>query len=252
MRKVFYFLFLLFLFASVGWAQNSKDLSAAATRTEKSVEVVRQFAALGSDSIPVEYLKKAKAVAVFPGLTTVNILLSELTVGNGLVSLHSNDKWSMPVFLSFKGTDTNLKIAGKKSFDTIFLFMTDESIEWLKKGDIGFSSGDKKKVMLGPVIGGEGTDRTIEQASLIYYTFAKGQLVDTNLSNNAFFKAFSIFHDNNMNKSIFRMKTKALFAAPEESVKVPSEIEKFRSALVEVSANTAAPSTTKNETNTEQ
>jgi len=245
--KLFYSLFLLFLLVSAGWSQNSRDLNTAAARAEKSAEVIRQFAALGSDSVPVEYFQKAKAIAVFPGLTKVNILLSELIIGNGIVSLHSDNNWSVPVFLAFKGTDTNLKIAGKKSFDTVFLFMTDESIEWLKKGDIGFDSGSKRKAMLGPVIGGEGTDRTIEQASLIYYTFDKGQLVDTNLSNDTFFKAFGILHDNNMNKSIFRMRTRALFAALEESIKVPSEIEKFRTALIEISAKAGTPPA-KNET----
>lgn len=250
--KLFYSLLLGFFLVVPGWTQNSKDLITAMTRTEKSAAVIRQFAALGSDSVPVEYLQKAKAVAVFPDLTKVNILLSELIIGNGMVCLRASDKWSVPVFLAFKGTDTNLKIAGKKSFDTVFLLMTDESVEWLKKGDLRFASGSKSKAMLGPVIGGQGTDRTIEQASLIYYTFDKGQLVDTNLSNDTYFKAFGILQDNNMNKSIFGMRTRALFAASEESVKVPSEIEKFRSALMEISAAAAIPLPARNETTIDQ
>jgi len=242
--KIFTSLLFVFLFLPSGWAQKPKDLTTATARAQKSAEIIRQFAALGADSVPFEYLQKAKAVAVFPGLTKVNILLSELIIGNGIISMRSGNNWSVPAFLAFKGTDMNLKIAGKKSFDTVFLFMDDESIEWLKKGDIGFSSDSKRKAMLGPVIGGAGADITLYQASLIYYTFDKGQLVDTNLSNDSFFKSFGILHDRNLNKAIFGMKTKALFAAPEEDVKVPTEIEKFRTALIEVLSKSASPTTT--------
>lgn len=245
--KIFTTLFFVFSFVSSGWAQNQKDLTTANARAQESAEIVRQFAAIGTDSLPFEYLQKAKAVAVFPGLAKVNILLSELIIGNGIVSLRSGNEWSVPAFLAFKGTDINFKIAGKKSFDTVFLFMDDESVGWLKKGDVGFNSDSKRKAMLGPVVGGKGADKTLEKANLVYYTFDKGQLVDTNLSNDSFFKAFGILHDNNLNKAIFGMKTKVLFAAPEERVKVPTEIEKFRTALTEVLSKTA-PQSVGNET----
>jgi hypothetical protein len=88
--KLFYSSFLVFLFVSAGWSQNSKDLITADARTEKSDEAIRQIAALGVDSVPVEYFQKAKAVAVFTGLTKVNILFSQLIIGNGLFSLHSD------------------------------------------------------------------------------------------------------------------------------------------------------------------
>lgn len=240
--KIFTSLLFVFLFITSGSAQNRKDLTTAAARAQKSAEVVRQFAALGADSMPLEYLQKAKAVAVFPGLTKVNILLSELMIGNGIVSLRSGSGWSAPVFLAFKGTDINFGIARKKSFDTIFLFMDDESIGWLKKGDIAFNPDSKSKAALGPVIDGKGADAATQGANLIYYTFDRGQLIDTDLSNDSFFKGFAIFHDNNLNKSVFGMKTKALFAAPETSVKVPFEIEDFRTALIEILSKTASRS----------
>jgi lipid-binding SYLF domain-containing protein len=89
--KLFYSSFLVFLLVSAGWSQNFKDLITAEARTEKSAEVIRQFAAPGADSVPAEYFQKAKAVAVFPGLTKVSILFSELIIGSGLVSLDSDN-----------------------------------------------------------------------------------------------------------------------------------------------------------------
>jgi lipid-binding SYLF domain-containing protein len=219
--------------ASPVFAQNKKAQTAAA-RTAKAVEVVRQFAALGADSVPVANLRKAKAIAVFPELTRVNFLIEELSVGNGLVSIRSEDeKWGVPAFLAFKGVTINLKLFEKKSYDTVVLFMDDESIGWLKKGDINLNGGGKKKIALGPVIDGKETDKTMENAHLIYYTFENGQLVDTDFKNDTIFKSFAIVHDNNLTKAIFGMKTRQLFAAPETGVTVPVEIESFRAVLTE-------------------
>jgi lipid-binding SYLF domain-containing protein len=247
--KVLTIFFSILIFISSNPAQSRKDLKTAETRAAKSVAVIKQFAALGADSLPVEYLQTAKAVIVFPGLTRVNILLSELVIGNGIVALRSADgNWSVPAFLAFKGTDTNLRIAGKKSFDTVFLLMDDKVVERLKKGDMGFSSDDRQRVLLGPVIKGDGAEETMERANIIYYTFDNGQLVDANLSDDTFFKSFAILHDNNMNKAIFSLKTKLLFAAPETSLKIPGEIEKFRTTLTVAASKTVAPESDTSET----
>lgn len=229
--------------ASSIFAQNKKSQTAAA-RTAKAVEVVRQFTALGADSVPVANLRKAKAIAVFPELTRVNLLVEEFSIGNGLVSIRAEDeKWGVPAFLAFKGVTVNLKLFDKKSYDTVVLFMDDESIGWLKKGDIKLNGGGKKKIALGPVIDGEETDKTMKNANLIYYTFENGQLVDTDFKNDSIFKSFIIVHDNNLTKAVFGMKTRQLFAAPEDTLKVPGEIEAFRTALTETLKNTSASQT---------
>ncbi len=233
--KVFTSLIFISLFAMCVLSQSQKDLTTATVRAEKAAQILKQFAALGEDSAPFEYLQQAKAVAVFPDLTRVNILINELTVGNGIVAIRTDDnKWSVPAFLALKAQDLNLKIADKKSFDTVILFMDDDSIEWLKKGDIHFSSGGNRKIALGPVIGGTGAEEIMKTAKVIYYSFNDGQLVDTGLNTNSMFKAVSIFHDNNMNKDIFKMKTKPLFAAPESDLKIPEGIENYRTVLNEI------------------
>ncbi len=238
--KIFTSLLFILLLVTSNRAQKPKDLATAGARAQKSAEIIKQFAALGTESVPFEYLRKAKAVAVFPDLTRVNILLNELTLGNGIISVRSADnKWSVPAFLALKAQDINLKIAGKKSFDAVFLFMDDESIEWLKKGDVGFSSSGKRRIALGPVISGKGADDLMKNAKVIYYAFDQGQLIDTGLSTDSFFKAIGILHDNNMNRAIFGMKTKPLFTAPESSLKIPAEIEKYRTILVEVLPKTS-------------
>lgn len=243
--KFYASLFFVFLLSLSVFSQNQKDLTTASERAEKSAEILKQFAALGADSLPVELLKNAKAVAVFPGLTRVNILLNELTMGNGIVAVRSADgNWSVPAFLALKAQDLNLKMAGKKSFDAVLLFMDDESVEDLKKRDVGFAGEGKSKIAIGPVIGGKGADETMKTANVIYYAFNQGKLIDTGLSNDSFFKMVAILHDNNMNKAIFGKKTKQLFAEPESNLKIPEKIENYRNALIEIlSENSPQPNT---------
>ena len=121
--------------------------------------------------------------------------------------------------------------------------MISNRCERLKKGDLGFDSGTKDKVLLGPVIRGQGTEATMARANLIYYTFEKGQLVDANLSNDTYFKYFGILHDSNMNKAIYGLKTRVVFSDPPANLKVPEAIEKFRRTLTEstVKAEKAEP-----------
>jgi lipid-binding SYLF domain-containing protein len=227
-------IFAVFIFVTSVWAQNPKELATGVQRAEKSTEILKQFAALGAASLPVEYLGKAKAVAVFPGLTRVNILLSELTIGNGIVAIREADgQWGVPAFLGLKAQDMNLKIAGKKTFDAVILFMDDEAVGWLKKGDVGFTSDGKRKMTLGPVIGGKGAEELMQAAKVLYYTLDKGQLIDTGLSTDSLFKAVAVVQDNNMNKSVFGLRTKQLFSAPEASIKIPKEIESYRAFLTE-------------------
>ena len=251
--KVITSLLLVFLFSLCVFSQNRKDLTTASVRAEKSAEIIQQFAALGVDSMPFELLKKAKAVAVFPGLTRVNILLNEVTMGNGIVSLRSAEGgWGIPAFLALKAQDINLKFAGKKSFDVVVLFMDDQSVEWLKKGDIGFASGGKRKIALGPVIGGTGADEIIKNVNVLYYALDQGQLIDTGLSNDSFFKAVAVMHDNNMNKAIFGMKTKPLFAASEQNLKIPEKVENYRSVLAKILEENAPPQKAPQKDETEQ
>jgi len=246
--KFYISLIFICLFAFSVFSQTDKVLTTASVRAENSSEILNQFAALGANSVPLELLKNAKAVAVFPNLTRVNILLNELTTGNGLVSIKSAEKdWSAPAFLAFKAQDINLKFAGKKNFDVVLLFMDDQSIEWLKKGDIGFTSQGKRKIALGPIIGGTGTDEVLKKTSVLYYAFTQGEIIDTGLNTDSFFKAVAVLHDNNMNKAVFGMKTKLMFAADESKLRIPEKVENYRTVLKKIVSKSDAPQKTESE-----
>lgn len=241
--KIYTAILCLLMLTVLVYPQKAKDLTTANERAGKSTEVVKQFASLGANSLPVQLLKKAKAVAVFPNITRVNVLLNELTSGNGVAAFRTGESdFAAPFFLALKAQDINLKMARKKNFDVVLLFMDDLSIEWLKKGDIGFAAESKRKIALCPVIEGKATKEKLDSVNVFYYAMSSGQLIDTGLGNDSFFKAVAIFHDNNMSKAIFGMKNKQFFATPEANLKIPEKIENFRTALKEIIVS--APSET--------
>lgn len=219
MKFVFSFCLML-LFLPFVLAQKPKQIADAAERARGSSGVLRDYVSLGKDTVPYEQLQKAKAIAVFGGLDRTSILLSEILLGNGMAAVRRDSGWSVPAFVVFKGTDFNFRIAGKKSFDAVFLFMSDHSVDWLKQGDVHFTK-KVAKVAPGPVV----KNTTADGADVLYYTFEKGQLTDAQLRNNVVLGAFSIFHDNNFNKAIFGMRTNAIFEADREKVKMSEEVE---------------------------
>lgn len=233
---------LLLLISVAGLSQKPQDLKKATERAAGAVKIFQQFAALGDDSLPVTLYRNAKAVAVFPDASKVTILLSQLTVGRGLASVRLGEGWSVPAYVTLKGSDMNLKIAGKKSFDVIVLLMDDKMADGLQKGVVGSNGGKGKGIMQGPVVKGPGSEAIIGKALGIYYVFENGQLVDFDLANNALMGGFYITLDNDMNKSIFGVKAKELFVTSTREFRQVADIDKFRTLLVDTLAkNNAQP-----------
>ena len=224
---------LLLSFSIASFSQKSKDVAKATERASGTVKVFQQFIELGKESLPVTLFKKAKAIAIFPDTSKVTIMLSQLTVGRGLASVRLADGWSVPAFVTLKGNDMKLKIAGKKSFDVIVLLMDDNALKGLQEGFVGSDGGKAKDIMQGPVVEGPGSEEIVGKKSAIYYILDNGQLVDFDLANNAYMGAFYISLDNDMNKSIFGVKAKELFVTSTREAKQVADIDKFRTSLVE-------------------
>ncbi len=220
MKLIFAVLFTAcFVFSAT--AQNAKDVSDATERLKSSDALLTQYMSLGDNSIPAEYLRNAEAVAFFPGVRRYSMLLSQLLLGNGVISVRSETGWNSPIFITLKGQDMNLKIADKKTYDVVVLFIKPIAVEEMKRRGVAFSAGSKLKIGVGPVVKGEGTDKLIEESHLLYYTFEKGQLTDVDFKNNWLYGGFGLVHNNDLNRAIFGLKTSELFAAPDKG-KMPA------------------------------
>ena len=74
---------------------------------------------------------------------------------------------------------------------------------------------------------GSGADETIEKAAILYYTFEGDKLSGEELKNSMFAYAFSIKHNDGLNKAIYGKKFKEIWSEKSNLQQV-SEIEKLR------------------------
>lgn len=233
-------IFFLLIFYCPTVAQ--ERVETASNRAEKATASFKHSADLGKESLPLKLFKQAKAVAVVPNVTEVNMFLNRLSKGRGLMMMRNSTGWTIPTFMSFASTGYELKIAAKKNFDIIFLFMDDKAIELLKKGDIKPEKITGGKFALGPVVDGKGTDLTLLKASVLYYTLEDGKLSNETFSNDAFFNGVVLSHDNIMNKTIYKKKAQTIFSESADDIKSAPEIEDFKKAVITTDAE-ISPST---------
>jgi lipid-binding SYLF domain-containing protein len=226
---------LLFFFLCFPVCAQPEKAKIATIRTEKAIEVFSHFYALGSESLPFELFKKAKAVAVFGEIEKSRWFLNALSTnikGYGLLTFRQETDWSQPTFLYCRGIEMglNFNFSEKKRLGVVFLFMNDKSIELIKRGNIGANKIAEKELALGPLVKGKGAELTIEKAAILYYTFEEDKLSGEELKNTIISDAFAIKHDNELNKAIFGKKFKAILSENFNSQSL-SIIEKFRQTI---------------------
>ncbi len=210
--------------------ENSDEIRKAVQRSEKASQAVETIMSLADQSIPKELLDKAEAIAVFPDVVKLNLFLDKFTYGHGAVCRRISGRWSVPVYISFKGAGMTLKIVGKKSPDVVMLFMNEKAVQWLEKG--AFELKGEKKAIGGPVgVSTNDQKDTVANANIIVYSLDKGQLTGSTLSS-SLFNSFGITHDNNLNKALYKMKARNILAGDlNSSQPLPTGVNKFQQTL---------------------
>jgi len=190
--------------------KNDKKLADAA---EQSARAARAFDAImqaPDKAIPRELLSRAKAVAVFPRVVKVALTFGG-EGGRGVVSRHTGDDWSSPVFLRGGGASWGAQI-GASSTDYFFLLMNDESVEGLMKDK--FELGGEASVAAGPVgrNAGGGTD-ALMHAAVLSYSRTRGVFAGANL------KGVVVRPEDDLNTAVYSHTARELLSAsgPEES-----------------------------------
>lgn len=241
-RGAVFFLFLLFSLSVAG--QSGKN-SVAKKRSGKAADVIERFSALGADALPLQLLRRAKAIAVFGDLKMRDVLFTKGIKGKGLfINRLENGTWGVPTFLNFQAMKTELgfKYLQTEKIDAVFLFMKDDSYEVISGWKSGLAKVDApkirgKKIALGPVIGGIGADKIISEASVLYYTFQNKKLSGEEFPVNLWSNVLRIDHDDAMNKAIYKKKFRDVSSSTETASSVPDETTSFYQALVKISEN---------------
>lgn len=206
-------------------------LDAATRRSGKATKVVTDLSALpAGETIPRELIERARAVAVFPDVDRVNILVMKAMKGYGLMSRRVAGGWSTPAFYGFAVSDTGWTKVKPANAGIIMLIMDEGTLKRFEKDHIEFTS------TAGPV--GELTaekEEKIRGAGMIIYALSDGKLHGIEVEDDATTQR-GINSDNNINKALYGMKAReVLWSETAVATAVPPAITEFQNALTSLS-----------------
>lgn len=210
---------------------DKSKLDKAAQRSRRAATALTTVANLPNETIPKELINRAKAVAVFPNLDKVNLVIEKAMQGYGVVCRRLPNGWSPPAYYGFGMAEVGITSLGTAKPDIIMLFMNDKALEAFEKGRIRLK-GDMLG-FAGPV--GELTramENDILAANVIVYLFQAGKVKGIKV-NAGFPGDAAIDPDNNINKSIYGLKGQDVLSG--KAPLLPSilpMVSEFQNALI--------------------
>jgi lipid-binding SYLF domain-containing protein len=179
--------------------RSTKKAQAAAKQSAQAARVFDAIMGTREKSIPRDLLRRAEAVAVFPGVLKGGFIVGGRR-GSGVISRRVKGGWSAPAFFDLTGGSIGLQI-GAASTDYILLFMNTEAVESLL-GD-KFEIGGEGSAAAGPVgrSASASTDLKLN-AQILSYSRSKGAFAGLEL------KGVVIKPDNEDNSQLYGFTAK--------------------------------------------
>jgi lipid-binding SYLF domain-containing protein len=161
LRFTYSIIFLIFSITITSAASKEEE------RINSSVDVLNNIMVTPEKSIPLSLLKRAKAIAIIPGMIKGGLGIGGRYGKGVMVVRMDNDCWSYPVFVSLAGGSVGYQIGGEQ-VNMALLFMSRESAENAAKKKI--TLGADASVTAGPVgrQAGAGTDTKLRSQILTY------------------------------------------------------------------------------------
>ena len=206
-------------------------LDAATRRSGKATKVLTDLSALPpGETIPRELIERARAVAVFPDVDRVNILVMKAMKGYGLMSRRVPDGWSLPAFYGFAVMDHGWTKVKPANAGVIMLIMDDGTLKQFEKDHVKFQGA------AGPI--GELTadkEKKIREAGIIIYALSDGKLQGIEVEDDSTTQT-GINSDNNINKSVYGMKAReVMWGETSTTTAIPPAITEFQNVLTSLS-----------------
>jgi len=128
------------------------SLALAGSEEEKVIDaadVIREIMESPDQGIPYDFLQKASAVAIFPGVLKAGFVVGA-EYGKGVILSHDENsgRWSAPAFFSVAAGSFGWQI-GAQSTDLILLIRSERGLKALLKSE--FKLGADLSVAAGPV-----------------------------------------------------------------------------------------------------
>ncbi len=210
---------------------DKSKLGTATRRAGQASKVITDLSALPpGEMIPRELIERARAVAVFPDVDRVNILIAKAMKGYGLMSRRVPGGWDTPAFYGFTVLDRGWTKVKPMKADIIMLFMDDDTLKKFEKDHV------ELKAAAGPV--GELTaekEKGIRGAGIIIYALFDGKMRGIEVEEDDTTQS-SIFSDNNINKAVYGLKAReVLWGKTPTLTAIPPAITEFQNVLTSIS-----------------
>ena len=153
-----------FLLTPLRAAQPASGPTLEEERVEEAVRVFRQIAELTDEGIPESILRKARGIAIIPGVIKAAYGIGG-EYGRGVLLVRDRGGWSNPSFIILAGGSLGWQIGIQKS-DLILVFKTEQSVENISEGKI--TLGADASVAAGPVGRGAQATTDLELKAEIY------------------------------------------------------------------------------------
>lgn len=219
--------------SSMAFAQTSRERStkkalAAANQSAKAARVFDQIMGTREKSIPGDLLRRAEAVAVFPGVLKGGFIVGARG-GSGVISRRVAGGWSAPAFFDLGGGSIGLQI-GAASTDYVLLFMNEEAVGSLLADK--FEIGGEGSAAAGPVgrSASASTDLKLN-AQILSYSRSKGAFAGLEL------KGVVIKPDNEDNIQVYGMTARDILTGANKISleKMPAGVRVFPQTLARYS-----------------
>lgn len=201
-----------------------KQQKEASKKAADAARVFEQIMDAPDRSIPKEFLDKAEAVAVFPGMLKAGFVVGGRG-GSGLISRRVTGGWSAPAFFKMGGASVGPQIGAAKT-DLVLLFMNDDALKGLLEDKLEI--GGEASAAAGPVgrTAAASTNLTLD-AGILSYSRSKGLFAGLEL------KGAVINPDNNLNEALYGFKAKDVLTGANKvrMADVPSGVIIFPNAL---------------------
>jgi len=145
-----------------------------------AIRVVNEITAIKKDRIPSELLQSAKGIAIFPGASKSDFMVSGKSV-SGILLAHDNEgMWSNPVFITLSGGTLGWQMVGEP-MDIILVFKSNERVDAIIKDKLYMDI--KVKIQPGPLVKNMKTPAKAEPKTEINsYVRARGAFADVSVA----------------------------------------------------------------------
>ena len=188
----------------------------------RAQQLIREFTGAGGDSIPVELLQEARAIAVVTNVVRGGFILGARR-GRGVLSVRTEDGgWSNPAFIALTGGSIGWQI-GADSTDVVLIFANQNAVRNIASGK--FTLGGEATAVAGPL-------RSHASSTMTFRAEVYGYQISRGLYAGAAFQGARLKIDDELGDSYYSGLPDTRALGP-QGAGTPIEARRFLNALDE-------------------